>query len=157
MNYSKNIILFLSCFFVLSLGAQTSEQARYFVNRTHIALAKVEKEMYRSNNSVPTADLKQGLKFQTIAIKMHKDGNFEKAVAYSYKAREISLDLLKTLSPNSIEGLSPDTNEKTICKPESYKELDTSNIDPTKNSEIDNLNVMDPASFHKVELNVKQQ
>lgn len=155
MKYLKHIFLF--CFFGLSVHAQTSEQARYFVNRTHIALAKVEKEMYKSGNSTPTAELKQGLKFQTIALKMHKEGNFEKAVAYSYKAREISLDLLKTLSPNSVAGLSPDNDEKTICKPDTYKDLNTNGIDKTKNSEIDNLNVMDPMKFREVELNVKQQ
>jgi hypothetical protein len=157
MNYSKKILPLLFCFMVMSVGAQTSEQARYFVNRTHIALAKVEKVMYKSGNSTPSAELKQGLKFQTIALKMHKDGNFEKAVAYSYKAREISLDLLKTLSPNSVEGLSPDANEKAICKPDSYKDLNTMDIDKEKNSEIDNLNVMDPAKFLQLELNIKQQ
>ncbi len=141
----------------VGLSAQTSEQARYFVNRTHIALAKVEKVMYKTNNATPSAELKQGLKFQTIALKMYQEGNFEKAVGYSYKAREISLELLKTLSPASVDGLSADDNEKTIVKPDTYKDLNVNSIDKIKAEQIDNLNVMDPLKFREVELNVKQQ
>jgi hypothetical protein len=157
MNSSKNIFLFLFCFIVAGLSSQTSEQARYFVNRTHIALAKVQKEMYRSGKNDQGNELKDGLKFQTVALKMYKDRNFEKAVGYSYKAREVSLTLLNTLSKHSVEALSPDNDEKTFCKPGEYKNLDTKNIDKSKAAQIDQLNVLDPLKFRDIELNIKQQ
>jgi hypothetical protein len=157
MNHSKNIFLFLFCFVVAGLNAQTSEQAKYFVNRTHIALAKVQKEMYRSGKNDQDSELKDGLKFQTLALKMYKDGNFEKAVGYSYKAREISLTLLNTFSKQSVEALNPDNNEQTFCKPETYKNLETKNLDKSKSEQIDQLNVLDPLKFRDIELNIKQQ
>jgi hypothetical protein len=147
----------LFCFFVAGLSSQTSEQARYFVNRTHIALAKVQKEMYRSGKNDQGTELKEGLKFQTIALKMYKEGNFEKAVGYSYRSREISLTLLNTLSKQSVEALSPDNDEKTFCKPDSYKNLDTKSIGKSKSEQIDELNVLDPLKFRDIELNIKQQ
>jgi hypothetical protein len=157
MRHLKNNLLFLICMLGLSISAQTSEQARYFVNRTHIALAKVQKEMYRSGKDDQGSDLKEGLKYQTLALKMYKDGNFEKAVGYSFKAREISLKLLNTLSKQSLEALSPDSDEKTFCKPDTYKDLNTNGIDKTKAEEIDKLNVLDPMKFREIELNIKQQ
>lgn len=113
--------------------------------------------MYKTNNATPTEELKRGMKFQTIALKMHQEGNFEMAVGYSYKARDISLNILRTLSPTSVEGLSTDDSEKTICKPDSYKGLNTNSIDIAKAEQIDTLNVMDPMKFREVELSVKQQ
>lgn len=151
----NSLIITLLCLLSFSSKSQTIEQAKDFGNRTHIALAKVQKEMYRTGKSDFTADLKKALKYQTIAVKMYSSSDAKNTVAYSYKARAIALELLQTLSPRSVEALTFNEEEKGYCKPADYSNLKLDLIDDTNLKKIENLNVLDVTKFRELELSLK--
>jgi hypothetical protein len=155
MKNKTKILSFLFYLLWFGVKSQTLEQARSFVNRTHIAIAKVEKEMFKSAKNDFALELKKAMKYQTIAIKMHKDGNASKAVGYSYKARVISLELLNTLSKQSVEALDLNDDEKLFCKPSEYSNLNNDLIDKTTQKKIEDLDVLDVLKFREIELSIK--
>lgn len=134
--------------------AQNQEQSRMFTNRTHVALAKVEKEMYFSNNNTYAADLKKAIKYQMIAINFFKSNDFVNAVAYSYKSRVQCMEICTNMSIAEGQTYALTNEEKVYCDPNKYVNVkmktDILSADDTK--KVDELNLLDPAKFHELKL-----
>jgi hypothetical protein len=147
-------------FFLLTgmkLNAQTSEQSRMFFNRTHVAIAKVEKEMYRANDATYGAELKKAVKYQVIALNLWKQNNFKDAVGYSHKARAQCIELCTKMNISEGSYYALNDEEKTYCKPADYASLALKPdlLDPAQTKQIDEVNILDPAKFREIDLNIK--
>jgi hypothetical protein len=91
-------ILFAVSFMAFtSLWSQTQEQVKNFINKSPIAITKVQKELYYKKNASYNADLKLIFKNQLKAIELYKQNNLKEALNYSYEAREVSMNLLSKI------------------------------------------------------------
>lgn len=139
-----------------NFNAQTREQARVFVSKTHVAIAKIEKEMHFSNTNNYDADIKKAIKYQLTAVKLFKENDFFNAVAYSYKSREICIEICSeskmNISERSYYALSDE--DKTFCDPSKYSAMKfkTSLISAEANQKVDQLDMLNLQKFHELEL-----
>ncbi|MBK9284880.1 MAG: hypothetical protein IPM51_11275 [Sphingobacteriaceae bacterium] len=146
------IIAFLFCGFIAL--SQTREQARTFVSRSHIALAKIEKEMYYSKNTQFESQLKKAIKYQLTAVKLYKENKYSDAVGYSYKSRSLSMEICKDMNISEGTWYNLNDEEKVYCDPAKYVSGDFNfnilNADQIKL--IDELDLLNPQKFHEIEL-----
>jgi len=156
-NCKKFLTIILSLIIFTNLSSQNSEQTRSFVNRTHMAIAKVQKEMLRSGKNNFDAELKKAMKYQVIALRLYKENKLKDAVGYSYKARSQSLELLNTLSKPAVERFDLNEDEKTFCKASDFTSLALKPglIDAAETKKIEELDVMNIQKFLEIELNIK--
>jgi hypothetical protein len=150
----KNILLIALLLSGLTFFAQNKEQGRLFINRTHVGLAKIEKEMYYGNNNTYEADVKKAIKYQLIAVNFFKDNDYANAVAYSYKSRAIVIDICSKMSIAEGNSYNLNTDEKVFCDPSKYTlvKMKTDILSVDLSQKVDELNLLDPAKFHELEL-----
>ena len=151
MEYIKRVLVILLLIVGTNLISQTSDQSRSFINRTHIAIAKVQKEIYRSGKYDFSEDIKKVIKYQVIAIKLFKENKFKEAIAYSYKSRIQSIELCNKLSIVDNYNLTDD--EKIYCFNGSFV-TNLSMLSTDENRKIEELNILDVAKFLEIELNI---
>jgi hypothetical protein len=150
----KNILVIALLLSGSAFFAQNKDQGRFFINRTHVGIAKIEKEMYYGNNNTYEADLKKAIKYQLIAVKYLKDNDYANAVAYSFKSRAIVVDICTKMNIAEGQAYNLNDDEKAYCDPSKYTNLkfkaDMLSAEQTKT--VDELNLLDPAKFHELEL-----
>jgi hypothetical protein len=161
----KNPILNLKCCIALllfvamghALTAQNSEQARSFINRSHIAVAKVQKEMYFAGKSEHEAEIKKAIKLQMTAVALHKDQKYKEALAYSYKSRAKCIELCNLMNISEGAWYSLNDDEKVYCKPADCNKVieNPALLNAAESKKIDELNIMDVQKFHEITLNIK--
>lgn len=141
----------------MTMNAQTSDQSRLFIGRSHVAIMKVEKEMYKANDNTNAADLKKAVKYQMIAVNLYKQNKLSEAVANSYKSRAICIELCNKMSISEGQFYNLNDDEQTFCTPASYSNLTLhpGKLTASQNKEVDELNVLDFQKFHQLELSVK--
>ena len=153
---SRYLIILSVLFAGLGLHSQNREQCRVFVSKTHVALAKIEKEMYYSNTNNYDADIKKAIKYQLTAVKLFKENDFFNAVAYSYMSREICMDICSESKMNISERSYYQLTEedKAFCVPSKYAGINfkTSLISAEDNQKVDQLDMLNPQKFHELEL-----
>ncbi len=94
------ILIVLSFLTFTSVWSQTQEQVKNFVNKSPIAITKVQKELYVRNNATYNTELKAIFNNQLKAIELYKQNNLKEALNYSYQAREASMNLLSKIGVN---------------------------------------------------------
>jgi len=157
LNFKQVLILSLFLVIGLNLNAQSSWESRMFFNRTHVAINKVEKEMYFGNNRTYEAELKKAMKFQIIALNLWKQNNFKDAVGYSYKARTQCIEICNKMAISEVTYYALNDEEKTYCKPADYSNLTmkANLLEPAQTKKIDELDILDPAKFFEIDLYIK--
>jgi len=151
MEYIKRVLVLLLVIVGTNLISQTSDQSRSFINRTHIAIAKVQKEIYRSGKYDFSEDIKKAIKYQVIAIKLFKENKLKESISYSYKSRIQCIELCSKLS--IIENYNINDDEKTYC----FNGEFITNLSPLsteENRKIEELNILDVSKFLEIELNI---
>ena len=110
--------------------------------------------MYFANNNTYAADLKKAIKYQLIAIKFFKDNDFANAVAYSYKSRVQCIEICTQMSINEGQTYNLTNDEKAYCDPNKYTnvKMKTDILSAEDTKKVDELNLLDPAKFHELEL-----
>src|SRR3954471_342090 len=93
LNLKAALALTVAILLGYSVKAQNAEQTRMFFNRNQVALMKVEKEMYYGNNTNHASELKKAMKYQAIALNLNNAGNFQDAVGYAYKSRNLCIEI----------------------------------------------------------------
>ena len=151
-RYFNAFICTILLFVTMNLSSQTVTQTTSFINRSHISIAKVQKEIYRSGNSIYTTEIKKAIKYQVIAISLFKQNKFKDALAYSYKARVQCIELCSKLSINENYNLNDD--EKTYFFNGSFT-TDLNQLDVTENKKIEDLDIMNVSKFLEIELSIK--
>jgi len=150
----KNVLMLTFSLSGSVLLSQTREQSRVFVSRTHIAIAKIEKEMYYTGQNNFDADVKKAIKYQMIAVKLFKENNFKDAVAYSYKSRVQSMEICSKM--NIAEGSTYELNaeEKTFCDPSKYTSMNFNIglLSSDDSQKVETLDMLNPQKFHELEL-----
>lgn len=136
-----------------NLSSQTSDQTRSFVNRSHIAIAKVQKEIYRSGKADYSSEIKKSMKYQTIAIKLFKENRLQDAIAYSYKARLQCIDICGKMSIT--ENFNIDDDEISYFFSVKNFVTDSNLLDIDENKKIEELDILDVSKFFEIELNIK--
>jgi hypothetical protein len=150
-RYFNAFICALLLLITTNLSSQTTEQTKSFINRTHIAIAKVQKEIYRSGKYDFSEDAKKVIKYQVIAIKLFKENKFKEAIAYSYKSRIQCIELCNKLPVVDNYNLTDD--EKTYCFNGSFV-TNLSMLSSDEARKIEDLNILDVAKFLEIELNI---
>jgi hypothetical protein len=152
MNIKLAIIFFI---LLIKVSAQNYEQARSFINRSHISIMKVEKEMYIKNDSSNADEIKKSVGYQMMAINLFKQNKFKESVIYSFKSRSVCISLCDKMNISEGKYYVPDEYEKSFFNSSSSgKELNNS-LTQSQIDEINRLNVMDPYKFQRLELNIK--
>lgn len=159
MKYQLNKKIITVLIFMLAstiLISQTAEQTKSFVNRSMMAVYKVQKEILKQNITTIDAAFKKAVKFQTIAVKLYEQNNFADAIGYAYKSRTQALSLLTTLDNNVVTNLNFNADENSIINPSQYSNLNiTPNLlNSTESNKIDNLNSADYVEFRKLKLSI---
>ena len=158
LNLKPALTLILLILLGYNIKAQNSEQTKMFFNRNQVALMKVEKEMYYANNTTYSAELKKAMKYQAIALNLHNQGNFKDAVGYAYKSRNLCIEICTQMNIAERTFYALNDDEKIYCHPASYNNLviNMGLLQPAQITEIDNLNLMDPANFYNVIMNISK-
>jgi hypothetical protein len=138
-----------------SLTSQTSDQARSFINRSHIAIAKSQKEIYRSGKTVFDNDFKKSIKYQTIALKLFKENKLSEAVVYSYKARNQSMNICAKLGTDISEFNLNNDEMLYFNGGDGKSTLDSNILSSDELKKIQNLDILDVAKFLEIELSIK--
>ncbi len=156
MSLFKTIsLLSLALFSTLVTISQTSEQAKGFINKSNIAVCKVQKEMIRASETTSAADFKQAIQFQAAAVKSYKAGNLQEAVEYSYNSRLQSITLLENLSKSSAEYFKLNEEEKLFFNPkENAKLLSKNNLTDNEKNKIDELDILNAQKLKEIELSI---
>ena len=156
-NLKTGLILSSLLIVGVKFNAQTAEQARMFFNRSHVAIAKVEKEMYNIGSTTYNAEIKKAIKYQVIALNLYKANNFKDAVGYSYKARTQCIEICTNMSISEGVHYALNDDEKTYCKPATYTNLgfNQSLLNVNQIKQIDDLDILDIVKFHQIDLNIK--
>ena len=146
------MLFFLLCGFVLF--SQTREQSRVFVSKTHIALAKIEKEMYYSKSTTFESELKKAIKFQLMAVKLYKEAKYFEAVGYSLKSRSLSIEICKQMNISEGNWYNLNDEEKAYCDPSKYTNMNytTDQLSPELSKTVEDLDLLNPQKFHELEL-----
>ncbi len=156
LNFKQTFIL---CLLLAgsSLSAQTAWESRMFFNRTHVAISKVEKEMYYAKDAGNSAEIKKAIKYQVIALNLFKQNNFKDAVGYSYKARALCIELCTKMGISEGSFYALNDEEKAYCKPDDYTQLafKPSLLTPAQTKQIDELDILNPAKFFEIDLYIK--
>ena len=138
-------------------NAQNAEQSRMFFNRTHVAIAKVEKEMYKAGNATYNIEIKKAIKYQVMALNLYKQNNFKDADGYSYKARTQCIELCTNMNISEGAFYALNDDEKVYCKPATYTNLSFNQalLNNNQTKQIDDLDILDIVKFHEIDLNIK--
>ena len=146
------VLMFVSTFIV----SQTAQQAKVFVNRSMMAVYKVQKEILKQNVITIDPAFKKSVKYQAVAVKLYKQNKLSDAIGYAYKARVQALELLKTLDPNSITNLDFNDDEKSISDASKYVNFNITQslLTADESKKIDDLVSSDHKEFRKLELSI---
>jgi hypothetical protein len=156
-DLKQTLIIFLSVLFFTSINSQNSEQARFFINRSHIAVAKVQKEMYKSGKKEYDAEIKKAIKYQVIAIQLHKENKFKEAVGYSFKSRSQCMELCNKMGISEGAFYALNDDEKVYCNPNDFTGM---NVNPallnaSESQKIEDLDILNVQKFREINLNIK--
>ena len=156
MSLFKTIsLLSLALFSTQAINSQTNEQTKGFINKSNIAVCKVQKEMIRASETTSAADFKQAIQFQAAAVKSYKAGNLQEAVEYSYNSRLQSITLLENLSKSSAEYFKLNEEEKLFFNPkENAKLLSKNNLTDNEKNKIDELDILNAQKLKEIELSI---
>lgn len=155
LNIKKTILAIFLFFSAGAVFSQSAIQAHDFINRSHVSVAKVEKEMFKANDNTNGPELKNAIKYQLIAVKLYQEKNYKDAVGYSYKARTICMELCTKMNISEGAWYALNDSEKVYCKPELYTNLHNVNLlSPEETNKVDNLDVLDVQKFHAFELGI---
>ncbi len=152
-KYLKNIITLLILCISINLNSQTYEQARSFINKTHIAIAKVQKEMYYSNNIEYNIEIKKAIKLQMISLKLFKESNFKEATNYSFWSRSQCIEICSKMNISEGTWYVLNEEEKQYCNTNNIKV--TIKLNDFENKKINELNILDVSKFREIDLNIK--
>ncbi len=157
MKHLKHIFILSLILIGINVNSQNLEQTRWFTNRTHVALAKVEKEMYKAGDGANGAELKKAIKLQVIALNLSKQNNFKDAVGYSFKARALCIELCTKMNISEGAFYALNDDEKVYCNPANYNNLSLNQalLNNAQIKQIDDLDILDITKFHQIDLNIK--
>jgi hypothetical protein len=151
MNIKLLIILSI---LLMKVRAQNYEQARYFINRSHVSIMKVEKEMYIKNDTSNTGEIKKSVGYQMMAINLFNQSKFKESVIYSFKSRSICTSLCDKMNISEGKYYGPDEYEKSFFNSSDSMKLNNL-LTPSQIDEINKINVMDPYKFQQLGLSIK--
>jgi hypothetical protein len=157
LRIKQGLAVAILLIFGTSLSGQNSDQARTFIGRSHVAIMKVEKEMYRAGDNANAAELKKALKYQMIAINLYKQNKLKEAVAYSFKSRSICMEVCNKMGIAEGSHYNLNDEEKTFCNPAPNADLTIQSglLSKEQTKEIDEVDVLDVQKFHKLELSIQ--
>lgn len=155
MKYYFKYAIALFLLIGLNLKSQTSLESRMFFNRTHVAIAKVEKEIYNSKDSSYTNDIKKAIKYQVIALNLFGQNNFRDAVGYSYKARVQCIEICNKMNISEGAFYALNSDETNYCKPSDYINLTSGKLTPKQAKQIDELDIFNLTKFFEIDLSIK--
>src|SRR5437868_12935817 len=112
----KSIFLGLIIFGALSGKSQTGEQTSEFINKSSVALNKVQKEIMRLSDKNMEADFKRAIKYQVASVKYFKANNFKEAFEFSYKSRMECVSILSGVKSANVDYFTPALGESQLLK-----------------------------------------
>jgi hypothetical protein len=151
----RSIFLGLILFGVLYSKSQTSEQATEFINKSHVALNKVQKELMRASDKTAEANFRSAVRYQVASVKYFKANNFKEAFELSYKSRMECIDILKGIKSVNTDYFVPAPGEEQLLK-QDYKTitLPEGHLSKEELFKIENLNVSEPQKLRELEINL---
>ncbi len=151
----KNLLLAIVLFTISLAKAQTADQAKAFINKSHIAIFKIQKEIISHSSSGLDGSFKKAIRFQAIAVKLYKNNNFKEAAEYSYKSRIQSIELLENLNKSAVTFFSINDEEKTFL-PSDYTKLSNASgiLSDNEDYKIDQLDILNNQKLYELELNI---
>jgi hypothetical protein len=151
----KNSLLIILTFFTCgAFISQTAEQSRAFINKSQIAVFKVQKEMISQSLKINEADFRNAIRDQAIAVKFHKAGKFAESIAFSYKARMKSIELLEGPNKSASGFFNPTQEEKNLVADTSLSA--NGQLTKEESKKIEELNILDTQKLREIELNINQ-
>jgi hypothetical protein len=151
----KTVLIALIIFAICELRSQTSEQAKAFINKTNIAINKVQKEILGHNAQGLDVTFKKAIRNQAIAIKLYKENKLKEAAEYSYRSRIQSVELLEGLNKASINFFALTDEDKTFIQTDPGKFSSKSEgISESEGYKIDHLDVFNIQKLHEIELSI---
>ena len=72
----RNLLIKGLVFAVSFVIAQTGDQAKAFINKSHIAIYKVQKEILSHSSQGLDVSFKKAIRFQAIAVKLYKNNKW---------------------------------------------------------------------------------
>jgi hypothetical protein len=150
-SFFFGLIIFGSLFSI----AQTNEQTSEFINKSNIALNKVQKEIMRSGDKSLEAGLKTALKYQVASVKFFKANNLKEAYECSYRSRMECVEILKEIKSVNSDYFVPAPGEEQLLK-QDYKTISLKDGFLSKEEilKIDNLNIAEPQKMRELETNL---
>ncbi len=97
-------IIISTIFMAMSLFISAQEDvARDMITKTEVSISKSQKEMLVGHAQNKQAVLSNAVQYQVLAIEEFNKGNFSKAMCFTSKSREYTIDIL---SGANISGLN---------------------------------------------------
>ncbi len=152
----KKLILILFPLFVVSLAqSQTADQTKTFINKSHGAIYKVQKEILSHSSTGLDLNFKKAIRFQAIAVQLYKSNNFKEAAEYSYRSRIQTIELLENLNKASVNYFLVNDEEKTFL-PSDYSKLSPNSavLKEAEEYKIDQLDILNTQKLRDIELNI---
>ncbi|HWY12371.1 MAG TPA: hypothetical protein VN026_13645 [Bacteroidia bacterium] len=151
----KQIIFTLMIFGVLFLRSQDKDQVTGFINKSHIALNKTEKEIMQLSDKNLEVSFKEAIKYQMASVKYYKANKLNEAYEFSFRSRMICIEILSGINKLYSDFFNPTDTEKQLMSSD-YKTLvlNADVLNPAESAKVDNLNITEPQKLRELEINL---
>jgi len=151
----RQYLLFLTLWMAFFVNAQDAQFTKDFINKTNLAINKVQKEIIRSGNTSYESKFKEALGYQSAAVQ-----SYQTDLTHSYNLSHHSLLLcvaiLDALNPTSAVYFKPSQteNEIIINNLNHTGNLLDKYLSKQKKEEISLINISTPGSLKILNLNI---
>ncbi len=142
-------------FGVLFLKSQDKDQIAGFINKSHIAINKVQKEGMQLSDKDLEVNFKEAVKFQMASIKYYKAGKLNEAYEFSYKSRMICIGIFNGINKLYADYFNPtDTEKQLMTSDDKTFSLSPDVLNPGETAKADNLKITDIQKLRELEINL---